>query len=514
VDPADVGEDAGSRPAREPGPQVPPLGAGVLQNLLGKSSQIVTSILLAAILVRFLGMGPYGIWALVQFLVGTSMLLDLGLAGYVEWAVATDLASGTRGRASAALKLALLGSGVLSLFLAAGLALFRGPLVDWLSHDIERADAQALLGVLPPAFFVGTLSLIVGAGVSGTLRLKALNLNRSLSAVSRLLVLLVAAVIGVRSIAALVALFALVTGLWALPMWADLRRHLGQLRPGRAVSVRTEWRRVVAFVGPTQGSNLALVCGEQGVRVVLAAFFGATAAGVYDLAYRISVLPRTLASVVYTTSIPYVASVPAAGRPAALARIYNRSLLLSCLLLIPGSVIVFALAEPLWLAWVGTGSPAGATLTRALLLMHLAGGWMAVDAMAARGLGRPASEMVATVVPYALATVVAASLGARLGAEGIVGVVVALNVVAAVLYHRDFRARFDLAASPDVVRGLRKVGVTFGLAAAADLVFSRVMSLDAAVPAGMLLLIRLQWYVVPAVWLLLRVPAYRKELAT
>src|SRR5215475_5164445 len=117
--------------AGENSPPALPLGNGVLQNLLGKSSQILASILLAAVLVQFLGLGPYGIWALIQFLVGSSILLDFGMAGYVERAVATDLANGARSRASAALRLALFASCALSLLLAGGLALVRAPLVRW-----------------------------------------------------------------------------------------------------------------------------------------------------------------------------------------------------------------------------------------------------------------------------------------------------------------------------------------------------------------------------------------------
>jgi O-antigen/teichoic acid export membrane protein len=500
--------------ARGDSPRALPLGTGVLQNLLGKSSQIVASLLLAAILVRFLGMGAYGVWALIQFLVGSSMLLDFGMAGHVERAVATDLASGARSRGSAALRLALFGSGALSLLLAGGLAVVRAPLVRWLSRDLEPGDAQALLVVLPLAFFVVSQGLIVEAALSGMLRLKALNVNRSLGAFSRLLVLVTATVAGVRWITILVALFALVSGLWTARMWADLRQHLGRLPPGPVVAVRNEWRRVLGFAGSIQGSNLALVCGEQGIRVVLAAFFGAAAAGAYDLAYRISLLPRTLASVAYTTAIPYVASLPESGRQEGLTRIYNRSLLLSCLVLVPGSIVVFSIGDALWAVWVGTSTQIGATLVRALALMHLAGAWMAVDAMVARGLGRPAAEMVATIVPYAFGTALSALLGAALGAEGIVGVIVTLNVVSAGVYHRHFKRRFGLVASADVAQEIRKVGGIFLLAAAVDLLSSRVMSLDAAVPAIVLLLIRLQWYLIPTVWLLLRAPAYRKQMAT
>jgi hypothetical protein len=152
-------------------------------------------------------------------------------------------------------------------------------------------------------------------------------------------------------------------------------------------------------------------------------------------------------------------------------------------------------------------------LVRALTLMHLAGAGMAVAAMVCRALGRPTVEMVATILPYGLGVTLSALLGVALGLEGIVGLVVALNVLAALAYHVDFRSRLGLVASADVTDEVRKVGGVFLLAALLDLVSSAMLSLDDTVPPIALLLMRLQWYLIPGIWLLRRVPVYRKKLA-
>jgi O-antigen/teichoic acid export membrane protein len=393
--------------------------ANVLAGAGGRLAAIATALALATALVHLLGLATYGTWAFFFVLIGYHGQFDLGLSVAVERAVARAAATGRSDRIDA-----LLNTGVaMSLGVAALLQpLALAPLPDrWLAGIGDPATVRACLRALPFCLACSNVAAVAGAGLTGLQRTTTLAAQRSAMGVVAALAVIGLALAGVRRLDVLIVVYALGLLATAALSWRAVRNSgvVVRLGPWHATG---EAARELAVVGGTlQVTHLVAQGGDQGLRLILGSIAGAAAIGIYDLASRAAIVPRSLMAPLLVSLVPFAAAREDRGGPAALSDTLQRSTRYAILAIVIGTTIGLFVAGPFMALWLGDGGQAASDAQRILELLLVA---LAVQSATspmvalARAAGRPGAEALATAVAQPLALVAAARAAAFVPAVG------------------------------------------------------------------------------------------------
>ena len=392
--------------------------ANVAAGAGGRAAAILVALALTTVLVRTLGAAGYGTWSFFFVLLGFHAQLDLGLSVALERAVARAAADERWTHVPA-----LLCSGLL---LAAALsALLQVAALTWPARwEAALGDPQtvrACLLVLPVCLFCSNAAAVTGAGLSGLQRTTTLALLRTV--VGALAAGLVAglAVAGVRRLDLLLACYAAGLAAAALAGAVAVARELPATGAGSAWRPdRAALGELLRIGGPLQATTLAAQLGDQALRLIVGSRFGPAAMGLYDLASRAAIAPRTLVSSLLVALVPF-----AAGRERRDGRgAYTETLWMATkyttLLIVPATVAGLIVARPLMAIWLGPDTAIAADAARlfAVLLVALACQAISGPMVAlARADGRPGPEAVVTVIAQPVAVALAA---ARLSLDGVI----------------------------------------------------------------------------------------------
>ncbi len=281
--------------------------ANVAAGAGGRAAAIVVAFALTTVLVRTLGTGVYGTWSFFFVLLGFHAQFDLGLSVAIERAVARAAADERWSHVPA-----LLGSGLL---LAAALsALLQIAVVAWPARWLAAlGDPQAVracLLVLPACLFCSNAAAVAGAGLAGLQRTTTLALQRTVLGAIAAGAVAGLAMAGVRRLDLLLATYAAslaaAAGASAIAVARDL--------PAGSAAARAWWpegaalRRAAARVGgQLQATTLVAQLGNLALRLVLGSRFGPAAMGLYDLASRAAIAPRTLVASLLVALVPFAA---------------------------------------------------------------------------------------------------------------------------------------------------------------------------------------------------------------
>jgi O-antigen/teichoic acid export membrane protein len=389
------------------------LVANVLAGAGGRVAAIVTALALATVLVRVLGLSAYGTWAFFFVLIGYHGLFDLGLSVAVERGVARAAGTGDAARVDALLNGGLAVSVALSALLQIVAAL---PIPDiWLARVGDAGVVRACLHVLPGCLLCSNVAAVAGAGLSGLQRTTTLALQRTLMGAGTTLVVITLAIAGVRRLDALLVAYALGLLTTAVLSWRAVHAAVPALRwaPWR---IRRDATRELAHVGGTlQATHLLAQGGDQALRIVLGSTFGAAAIGVYDLASRAAIAPRSLMASLLVALVPFAAAREGAGGRAALSDSLRRSTRFATLAIAAGTISGYVVAGPFMTLWLGAAAPAVGDargmfegLLVALALQSIASPMVAI----ARAAGRPEPEAISTAIALPAALVAAAQASA------------------------------------------------------------------------------------------------------
>lgn len=304
----------------------------------------------AAVLVRELGEGAYGVWATVLALRGVLALFDGGLSLGISRDAALLAREGrpawARIRAAWRLHLGLAVAIAATGLLAAGLP---GALLGITGDAAATARIVMMLG----AFEAAAASL--GAPLLGILRgrerfwaLAVATATQGLLGVGLLLPLLGAHGLVGAAAALLLARLATQAGLY---LWMRSQRLLD--RPDGPGDARPDLRAMVAFALPLWVSTLGAWLGHVADVPLVGAWFGDEAAGHADLGARFAAACAGLMFAVLAVAFPGFVTTRPAQRADRMAPV----LFLACTLAAAGFGLVIAGAGPILLAWVGTAPP-------------------------------------------------------------------------------------------------------------------------------------------------------------
>ena len=383
--------------------------ANVLAGAGGRIAAIATALALATALVRTLGLSTYGTWAFFFVLIGYNGQFDLGLSVAVERAVARAAAAGRADRLDV-----LLNTGVaMSLAFAALLQpLALVPMPDrWLAGIGDPATVRACLRALPFCLACSNVAAVAGAGLTGLQRTTTLAAQRSVMGAVTALGVIGLAVAGLRRLDVLLVVYALGLLVTAVLSWRAVRVAGAPItaRPWRSTG---DAARELAIMGGTlQVTHLVAQAGDQGLRVVLGSAFGAAAIGIYDLASRAAIAPRSLMASLLVALVPFAAAREGRDGVAALSDSLQRSTRYAALAIAAGTIVGLFVAAPFMTLWLGTAGAASADATRILELLLVA---LAVQSLTspmvalARAAGRAGPEAVSTSLAQPIGLAVAA----------------------------------------------------------------------------------------------------------
>ena len=466
------------------------LVANVLAGAAGRAAAIATALVLSTVLVRTLGLAAYGTWSFFFVLIGYQGQFDLGLSVAVERAVARAAVAGDRARIDI-----LLNTGVaLTLGVAVVLQLIALLPIpdDWLARIGEPAAVRRCVLVLPFCLACSNVTAVAGAGLSGLQRTTTLAAQRSvIGAVTALLVIALA--VGGGRLDHLLVAYALGLLSTAGASWWAARQAVGPIAvaPWRANASAV---RELAVVGGTlQVTHLTAQAGDQCLRLILGSTAGAAAIGIYDLASRAAIVPRSLMAPLLVSLVPFAAAREDRGGQAALSDTLQRSTRYAILAIVVGTTIGLFVAGPFMALWLGNGGRATEDAQRILELLLVA---LAVQSVTspmvalARAAGRPGAEAFATAVAQPLALVAAAQAVTLVPAVGAYAVVTTLASLILWWWLKRALGLSGVPARDLVALALVTAGTTFGAAAArlsADAVAAGPWLTLVMVPAGAML---------------------------
>lgn len=348
----------------------------IARNTLANSGvqllQLAAAFVYMPFLISSFGLANYGVFILAGSLSIYLGLLDFGVNPTVVKHVAEYVAKGRRselGRliSSAAAYYAAIG-GVAAL----ALLLFARYGVDLLAlGSADTALATSLFTVSAVvALFVWPLT--TGSAVLNGLQRYDLTaaVNGSVvlgNVVATAIVLFVGA--GPLALFSAMGAISVVTGGVACLLAA---RQLPGTRVSPRQVERATLRTLLSFSWMIFVMQLAIVLADQRTdRLILAAFVGAAAVGLYDPAARLNGLVAQLASLPSSALLPAASKLEAESRLEALRSLYLRGSKYTVLFVTPIAVTLIVLARPLLLAWLGPELAVMALGAQIFLLTYL-----------------------------------------------------------------------------------------------------------------------------------------------
>jgi O-antigen/teichoic acid export membrane protein len=363
--------------------------ANALLEVVGFIYPLLLTIVLTPVILHFIGIEQYGIYALAMVLVGFLGLMDLGMAPVVVRFLSASLATSNHNEARSVFGVGLLFFSAVGL-VGAGVAVVCGqffPEVFSLSPDLEQTATFVISVAGVGFFFTSVLSPV--AAIPGALqRFDAAIFPKLLSATA--------------GAAASVTVLWLGWGLRALIVVAALQpaftlaliaRSNRRLLPGvllRPVYEPTLLRKMLPFSGYSFVSNAAGTLLFQIDKFVLGALTNVSIVTYY-------VVPANLAQRLHSgvarlvgIALPVSTDLHARGEMEALRRFYVRATRVVALVTVAFAVPAFILAREILLEWLGSrfATTSFGTL-RLLILTYVALSLTALPYYLTLGLGRP-----------------------------------------------------------------------------------------------------------------------------
>ena len=347
------------------------IARGLLVNYASLGVSLLSMLILTPVLLRSLGPGAYGFWAILGSLSSYFVLLDFGMNTAVAKYTAEYRATDQRARLSATV------STILALVVAVGvvatgvsLALAASvPRIFGLVGELARGGAVAFVVTV---LTVGTLLIggVLGNVIYGWQRVdlfKAFGIAQ-VAANFVLTVALLRAGTGIIGVA--VAGLASSAILIVLHMVFLRRSGYGVVVSPRLVRLET-LKDVAAFSVRTFVLGVSARALYYSDYLVIGILLGAAEVAPYEVAYKLCFLSTYVFSVISTTMFPRFAALHAVGDMASLAGLYLRLAKASLLLMMPVGLFLAFYGEPIIALWVGPAAFAGTGVLLVLVVMNV-----------------------------------------------------------------------------------------------------------------------------------------------
>jgi O-antigen/teichoic acid export membrane protein len=434
------------------------LASGALLQQVAQALGLVALLVIVTLLARRLSVAELGAYGLVASLAGYLLVLRNSVASSAVRAMAGAGAGDERAQTFAAAARLYAGVGLATGVLIAAVAVVLAATV--LDGELARQARWGGLGL-------GALTAI---GISASVYLDALRAERmfvsaagaEIASVVLYLAAMVALILAGADLAVVIALSG------ALPLLSGLAsaviaRRAGLLLP---LSRRTHERRHTAAIVPTAGwllvielSNLLMYASG---RILLGAFKGPTAVGLYEGPVRAHNLLYALGGALAVPTVPTASRYVATEDERRLRELAVRGSRYTLALFVPLTVTLMCLAEPILSVWLGDRYSDGAPALTILVAYWLLYGALAVTPGFLVGVGR-ARELARVMVLVAVANLILALiLTPELGVEG---PAIATAVPFALAYPLILRMSLLRTGVPLADLGRRAFGPAYGMGA-------------------------------------------------
>jgi O-antigen/teichoic acid export membrane protein len=334
--------------------------------------QLVTSFLFMPLLIRDFGLANYGVFLLASSASVYLSLFDFGVSPtvtkYAAQHKARDESSELAGLVSNAVAyytaVGVVVAVLLVLFGQYGLWIFKlGP--------VDAALAR-LLFVISAAIALFAWPLSVGVSLLAGLQRYDLVARVGAWMVVGNVVATAAVVYTGKGPLVLLAALGAVTIAGSAAACALAYRELGAVRLSVRLVNRKALGVIFSFSWVLFVIQVATLAGDQQTdRLVLGVFTGAAAVGIYEAAAKLNGLVALLAGLPTVALMPAASQLDAQARPGMLRELYLRGTKYTAALVLPITVGLIVLAQPLLLEWLGLRFAANSVAAQVFLLVWL-----------------------------------------------------------------------------------------------------------------------------------------------
>jgi O-antigen/teichoic acid export membrane protein/2-polyprenyl-3-methyl-5-hydroxy-6-metoxy-1,4-benzoquinol methylase len=380
-------------------------------NYGGQLAAALIGFVVVPVLLHHLGAESYGVFVVALTCAALAGFLDLGLGSSVTREVAATVPDRERFLQSA--------GGAFTAFGAAGALLIAvlGPISHGLGLAPGIGDTALVFGFVGTAFFGDQLTLYSTAVLGGLRRFDLVNAMLVGSVASRATGTLALLFAG-AGVAAVAAWYALSAWLWALVNAFVLRRISKPCAFRPRVPEADVLRPRVGFGIGSTGIMAALGSiwnvGTLGVATV----DGAAASALYQVSQRFPLALMALPDRVSVTLFPAASEQARSSGGGAAARLIGNGTRLLGVVLLPVAIVLFATADDLLRAWLGSIPPDGGLILRLTTLAVVAQALGASALQVVWGRGEVRSLAVALLTVAAMAVAATAALALTMGPAG------------------------------------------------------------------------------------------------
>ena len=416
----------------------------LFRNTLAQSASLVAgylySFLLAPIMISRLGLDAFGVWAVTGAFATYAGLLDLGIGRSLARFIAVFDADGAERRIDECVGLGLIATLLVGLLAAAAAALG----ASFVSEKLGVLDAEEMRLVLLSSVALWTIN-----GIDGVLTAVGIGLRRM---VPPNVAITIGATINFGfSIAALalsssLVLYALANaaaGAVALLPAALAMRYVWRA-PYVAWPSRSLVREVLSFSVKNQIGWLADLVNFQTDKVIIALMVDVHAAAVYEIASRVVLAVRSVATLTVSAMIPTAAArIVEEGRQV-IREMYSRYTLRTCAIAFPLFTLASVTSPFLLIAWLKTAPGDAELLVPFLTLAYLVNITTGVGSTIAIGAGRPGVASANAVLIAVLNVAFTVALAPPLGLWGVVAGTFAAVTLGSLIFNARFLRLFEL----------------------------------------------------------------------
>ena len=430
----------------------------LFRNTLAQSASVVAgylfSFLLAPIMISRLGLDAFGVWAVTGAFATYAGLLDLGIGRSLARFIAVFDAADEQHRIDESVGLGLVATLVVGL-LTAAVAALAAPLV---SDKLGVLDAAEMRIVLLASVTIWTVN-----GIDGVLTAVGIGLRNMIPpnvATTAGVTINFAFSIAALALSSSLVVYALANaaaGAVALLPAALAMRYVWR-SPYVAWPSRTLVREVLAFSLKNQVGWLAELINFQTDKVIIALLVDVRAAAVYEIASRVVLSVRGVASLTVSAMIPTAAArIVEEGREV-IGEMYRRYTLRTCAISFPLYTFAAVAAPFLLIAWLKRAPGDAELLVPFLTLAYLVNVTTGVGSTITIGAGHPGVASANALLIAAMNVAFTVALAPLFGLWGVVSGTFLAVTLGSVIFNARFLRLFGLPLG-DLLSGIVPPGV-------------------------------------------------------
>jgi len=385
----------------------------------GIGAQIVV-LAITPFLIWTIGLERYGFWALCSSISRYGMLTDVLFAPIITTVAAAKRADDLACVRRIATFATLFYLGLVAIFVplaavSGGLLLRLFPMSPDLARDAPRFFTGYVAYFFISVAVTGLASVLNGLGL--------LRKTATINAIGTLIYAATVIVLALRGFGLWALLDALVVQLAfsAVALYALCRGQLGHvfvspLRVGRALAIE-----LLTFGGWVQLSTLATLLGGETDQILIGAFVGVPAVGLYEVGAKLARAIRSLASFPNNALLPSIAALATDPRADRVPHVVVRASRLVSVVTVFAAALLIGGSTPIVTVWLGhvDGVAIAATVLVVLAFGNVLETIVSVPVTAMRALRKPKLEAFATGVGAAINLTITIALVRPFGIYGV-----------------------------------------------------------------------------------------------